>query len=68
MLSMGQAADRFHVHPNTLKRWCEEGKIASHLTFNGERLISEREIEQRLCEAYQNISTGGSLFSFCRVS
>ena len=67
MLSLTQAAKKLHVHPNTLRRWCEEGKVASQVSSSGERLIPEKDIMRHLCEAYKNISTCGCFFSFCQV-
>jgi len=67
MLTLTQAAKRLHVQPGTLRRWCEEGRIASRISSDGERLISEVDVNQELCEIYQNISTCGGYISTCRV-
>ena len=66
MLTTGQAAKRLHVHPNTLRRWSDEGRIAaSRTSARGDRFFSEADVEDYLREVYNNISTRGSFRYAC---
>jgi excisionase family DNA binding protein len=46
LLTVGQVAERLHIHPNTLRRWANEGKIPVwRFSTRGDRRFSETDIE-----------------------
>jgi excisionase family DNA binding protein len=46
MLTVGEVAELIHIHPNTLRRWCEQGKIASYrITSRGDRRFKKSDID-----------------------
>ena len=45
MLKIGDVAEMLHVHPNTLRRWCERGRIESYrLGPRGDRRFPQSEV------------------------
>ena len=45
MLSTGDVALIFNVHPGTIRRWCRQGKIfAYHIGSRGERRFRSEDI------------------------
>jgi excisionase family DNA binding protein len=43
LLTTREVAGIFHVHPNTIRRWCAQGKIKSFRTGTGGRRQFKRE-------------------------
>ena len=51
MLTVSEVARIFHVHPNTLRRWADKGRIKSYsITSRGDRRFMPRDIERFLAE------------------
>ena len=49
MLTVGEASELLFVHPNTLKRWCDEGLIKAYrITPRGDRRFYKQDILQFL--------------------
>ncbi len=44
-LALGAAAERLGVHPNTLRRWAENGRVPYMLTPGGHRRFALRDLE-----------------------
>ena len=45
LLTVAQVAEILHVHPNTLRRWADEGKInALRITSRGDRRFRPRDV------------------------
>jgi excisionase family DNA binding protein len=51
LYSLGEAAERLHVHPTTLRRWAKQGDIAFVLTPGGHRRFPKSEVERLSTEA-----------------
>ena len=49
-LSLAQAADRFNVHPTTLRRWANKGQISYILTPGGHRRFAQSAVESFLSQ------------------
>ncbi len=46
MLTVAEVAALIHVHPNTLRRWCDQGKIISYrITSRGDRRFKKSDID-----------------------
>ncbi len=46
LLTLVEVADIMHVHPNTLRRWCGQGKITSYrISIRGDRRFKKSDIE-----------------------
>ena len=56
-LSLAQAADRFNVHPTTLRRWANKGQIPYILTPGGHRRFALSAIESFLSQSELNGQT-----------
>lgn len=54
-LTLGEAADRLGVHPNTLRRWADQGRIPFMLTLGGHRRFGLHQIEELLAEQQQQV-------------
>jgi excisionase family DNA binding protein len=56
-LSLSDAADMLGIHPGTLRKWSDEGKLPVHLTSGGHRryLVEEVTEWRRLTETPQTI-------------
>jgi len=50
-LSLTQAADRFNVHPTTLRRWANKGQIPYILTPGGHRRFALSSVESFLSQS-----------------
>jgi excisionase family DNA binding protein len=49
MLTVSEVAELLHVHPNTLRRWSDEGKIISYcITTRGDRRYRKSDIDSFL--------------------
>jgi len=53
-LSLTQAADRFNVHPTTLRRWANKGQIPYILTPGGHRRFAQSAVESFLSQPQIN--------------
>jgi len=52
MLTVREVALLFHIHPNTLRRWSNNGRIrAYHITPRGDRRFKREEIVRFLAES-----------------
>lgn len=49
-LTLGKAADRLGVHPNTLRRWSDQGRLPFMLTMGGHRRFALSQIESMLAQ------------------
>jgi excisionase family DNA binding protein len=45
-LSLGPASKLLGVHPDTLRRWADEGRIETFLSLGGHRRFDRRELER----------------------
>ena len=51
MLTVREVARLFHIHPNTLRRWSNNGRIKAYrITSRGDRRYKREEIVQFLAE------------------
>jgi len=51
MLTLREVARLLHVHPNTLRRWSNDGKIRAYrITERGDRRFKREEIARFLAE------------------
>ena len=51
MLKIGDVAEILHVHPNTLRRWCERGRIGSYrLGSRGDHRFPQSEVARFIGE------------------
>ncbi len=51
MLTVREAAQLLHVHPNTLRRWSDEGRIAAYrIAPRGDRRFTRPDIVSFLSE------------------
>lgn len=51
MLTVREVARLFHVHPNTLRRWSNNGRIRAYrITPRGDRRFKREEIARFLAE------------------
>ena len=49
MLTVSEVADLLHVHPNTLRRWSEEGRIETYqINSRGDRRYKQKDINDFL--------------------
>jgi len=59
MLTVREVARMLHVHPNTLRRWSNCGKIKCyHITSRGDRRYKRSDLARFIADL--NISTGAS--------
>ena len=49
-LRLGQAAELLGVSPETLRRWEADGRIATHRSAGGQRLVALAEVRRLLAE------------------
>jgi hypothetical protein len=47
-LTLGEAARHAEVSPETMRRWCDSGKVAHERTASGGRLIEAASLQQYL--------------------
>jgi excisionase family DNA binding protein len=51
MLTVREVAQLLHVHPNTLRRWCNSGRIKAYrITPRGDRRFKREEIARFLAQ------------------
>jgi excisionase family DNA binding protein len=51
MLSVKEVTELIHIHPNTLRRWSEQGLIVAYrINTRGDRRYKKRDIEDFLKE------------------
>jgi excisionase family DNA binding protein len=51
MLTVSEVAEILHIHPNTLRRWSDEGKITSYcITTRGDRRYRKSDIDNFLSQ------------------
>jgi excisionase family DNA binding protein len=51
MLTVREVARLFHIHPNTLRRWSNDGRIRAYrITSRGDRRFKREEIVRFLAE------------------
>jgi excisionase family DNA binding protein len=51
MLTVREVARLFHIHPNTLRRWSNDGRIRAYrITSRGDRRFRREEIVRFLAE------------------
>jgi len=51
MMTVRQVAQLLHVHPNTLRRWCNNGRIKAYrITPRGDRRFKREEIARFLAQ------------------
>ena len=63
LLTVGQVSERLHIHPNTLRRWANQGKIPVwRFSSRGDRRFSEKDIDSYLVTNYQIF---GKMGFFC---
>ncbi|MGA8850029.1 MAG: helix-turn-helix domain-containing protein [Dehalococcoidia bacterium] len=56
MLTVREVARIFHVHPNTLRRWSNNGRIKAYrITPRGDRRFKREEIAQFLAELNSHV-------------
>jgi len=52
MLTVREVARLFHIHPNTLRRWSNDGRIRAYrITGRGDRRFKREEIARFLAES-----------------
>ena len=49
-LRLGQAAELLGVSPDTLRRWEADGRLATHRSAGGQRLVALEEVRRLLAE------------------
>jgi excisionase family DNA binding protein len=51
MMTVSEVSELLHVHPNTLRRWSDEGKIVSYcITSRGDRRYRKSDIDYFLSQ------------------
>jgi excisionase family DNA binding protein len=59
MLTLNEVARLLHVHPNTLRRWCKDGRIQSYrIAPRGDRRFKQEEIARFLAENNAKVGNG----------
>jgi excisionase family DNA binding protein len=49
MMTIREVSELLHIHPNTLRRWCDSGRIRSYrITSRGDRRFKREDIAQFL--------------------
>ncbi len=49
MLTIREVSELLHIHPNTLRRWCDSGRIRSYrITSRGDRRFRREDITRFL--------------------
>lgn len=60
-LSVGEAAKKLNVSPDTIRRWHKKGLIKAQIGSNGTRLFSEEEIKQTKLKSFSKADEWGML-------
>jgi excisionase family DNA binding protein len=51
LLTIKQVSELLNIHPNTLRRWCEEGRIpVLRVTTRGDRRFRREDVQRYLDE------------------
>jgi excisionase family DNA binding protein len=51
LLKISEAATTLHVHENTIRRWCDSGKLPSfRISQRGDRRIQESDVRNMIKE------------------
>jgi excisionase family DNA binding protein len=59
MLTVREVAQLLHIHPNTLRRWTNNGTIKAYrITRRGDRRFKREEIVRFLVELNNQVDTG----------
>jgi len=66
LLTLSEACKRLGIHPNTLRKWDNQGKILVVRTVGGRRRIPESEVERLMGVAKPDTSKKAVIY--CRVS
>lgn len=67
MLTVREVARLLHVHPNTLRRWSDVGRIRVYrITLRGDRRFRRRDVTRFLAELNAGNGHGGKLSSILR--
>ena len=62
MLTVKEVAQLLHIHPNTLRRWSNKGRIRAYrITPRGDRRFRREEIVRFLAELNAQEATGEKL-------
>ena len=49
MMTIGEVSKMLHIHPNTLRRWAEEGRISTwRINSRGDRRFKKSDVENFL--------------------
>lgn len=59
MLTLREVARLLHVHPNTLRRWSNDGRIKAYrITARGDRRFKREEVARFLAELNEHRDNG----------
>ena len=69
MLKIGDVAEILHVHPNTLRRWCERGRIESYrLGSRGDHRFPQSEVARFLADSIRSSKISNSVTGQARTA
>jgi len=58
MMTVRQVAQLLHVHPNTLRRWCNNGRIKAYrITARGDRRFKREDVARFLAESNSGLNS-----------
>jgi excisionase family DNA binding protein len=59
LLTVKQVSELLNIHPNTLRRWCEEGRIpVVRITARGDRRFRREDVQSYLDELNGTVNLG----------
>ena len=59
MLTVSEVAQLLHIHPNTLRRWSNEGRLnAFRITPRGDRRFKKQEVDRFLSQLSYGFPAG----------
>lgn len=62
MLTVAEVARLLHVHPNTLRRWTNDGRLKAYrINFRGDRRFKREDVARFLAELSEIRDTVGSV-------
>ena len=62
MLTVSEVAQILHIHPNTLRRWSNEGRLSAfRITPRGDRRFKKQEVDRFLSELSFSLSNHSGL-------